>query len=116
MLVIGPGVVGSVVVVVLMEVMGRVGRSSLLLTESLSMKSLFEPPCAIVSQVVSIVRSFLSLLILVDCKYALMTSSHFLAGLPCFLYLFCLVDIAGFQLEMSIVQRSSWCLAIIFAC
>ena len=30
--------------------------------------------------------------------------------------LFCLVDIAGLQLETSLVQRSSWCLAIILGC
>ena len=42
---------------------------------------------------------------------------HLLAGLPCFRYLlFCLVHTAGFQFETSLVQRSSSCLAIIFAC
>ena len=33
-----------------------------------------------------------------------MSSSHLLAGLPCFRYNFCLVDIAGVHLEMSLVQ------------
>ena len=68
------------------------------------------------SQVVSLGRSLLSLLVLVGCRYALMSSSHLLAGLPCFRYPFCLVDIAGFQLEISCVQFPSWCLASILAC
>ena len=84
-------VVGWVVVVVVMVVKGRVGCSSLLLTKSLSMDSHFEPSCAVVSRVG-------------------------VGGLLCFQYTLCLVDTAGFQLEMSCVQRPSWCLAIILAC
>ena len=36
-----------------------------------------------------------------------------LSSLPCFRYSFCLVDIAGFQSEISFVQRPSLCLTII---
>ena len=46
----------------------------------------------------------------------LKSSSHFLAGLPYFRYPFCFVDIAGIQYETGLVQRSSWRVAIIFAC
>ena len=41
------------------------------------------------------------------------SSSHLLAALPCFRYPFCLVDTAGFNLEMRFVMRPS--LAIILA-
>ena len=85
-------------------------------TKSLSIEFHFEPSCAVVSQVASFVRSLLSLNTLVGCIYDLMSSSHLLAGLPCFPYPFCLVHIAAFQLNMSFVQRPSWCLAIILAC
>ena len=53
-------VVGSgVVVVVVMAFVGRVGCLSLLLAKSLSIESHFEPSRAVVSQVVSLVRSLL---------------------------------------------------------
>ena len=70
-------------------------------TKSLSIEFHFEPSCAVVSQVASFVRSLLSLNTLVGCIYDLMSSSHLLAGLPCFPYPFCLVHIAAFQLNMS---------------
>ena len=53
----------------------------------LSMEPHFEPSCAVVSQVVSFVRSLFSLLC---CRCVLMSSSHLLADLPCFRYPFCL--------------------------
>ena len=49
--------VGWIVVVVVMGVLGRVGCVSLLLVKSLSIASHFEPSSAVVSQVVSLVRS-----------------------------------------------------------
>ena len=49
--------VGWIVVVVVMGVVGRVGCVSLLLVKSLSIASHFEPSSAVVSQVVSLVRS-----------------------------------------------------------
>ena len=55
--VVCPSVVGSVVVVVAMEAVGRTRCVSLLVTQSPSMESLFEPSCVVVSQVVSFVRS-----------------------------------------------------------
>ena len=79
--------------------------------KSLSMKSHFEPSCAVVSQVVSFVTSLSSLRDLVDCGCKLMSSSHFLAGLPCFRYPFCLVEIAwltvGDQFCPSVL-RGAW--------
>ena len=81
----------------------RVGCLSLLHAKSLPMESHLE----------SLVRSLLSLFV---CRYALMSSSHLLASLPCFRYPFCLVDIAGLQMEVSFVQRPVWYLAIIIAC
>ena len=42
-----------------------------------------------------------------------MSSSHLLAGLPCFRYSLCLVGVVGFQLVTSFVQRPSLCLGII---
>ena len=75
-------VVGWVVAVVVMEVVGRVGCLSLLFTKSLSVESHFEPSGAVVSQVVSLVRTLLSLLILAGGEYALMSSSHLLARFP----------------------------------
>ena len=66
-------VVGWVVVVV-----GRVVCLSLLLTKSLSLESHLEPSCGVVSQVVSLVRSLLSLLVLVGCRYALTSSFPYL--------------------------------------
>ena len=39
----------------------------------------------------------------------LRSSSHLLASLACSGCPFCLVDVAGFQLETSLAQRSSWC-------
>ena len=109
-------VVGWVVVVVVVEVAGRAGCSSLLFMKSLSVASHFELSSAVVSQVMSLVRSLLVLLVLSGCKEVLRSSSHLLAGLSCLRYHFCLVDIAGFQMETSLVQRSSRCLAIILAC
>ena len=93
-----------------------VGCLTLLFKKPLPMESHFEPSCAMASQVVPLVRSLLSRLILFGCCYALILSSHVLAGIPCFGCPFCLLDIAGFQLEISFVQRPSWCLAIILAC
>ena len=63
-----PSVVGLVVVVMLMGVVGRIGCLSLLLSISLSMDSHFKQSCAVVSQVMSLVRSLLSLLALSGCK------------------------------------------------
>ena len=57
-------VVGWVVVVVLVEVVGRAGCLSLLFMKSLSMASHFEVSSAVVSQVMSLVGSLLSLLVL----------------------------------------------------
>ena len=51
--------------------------------ESLSVASNFELSSAVVGQVMSLVRSSLSLLALSGCKYMLRSSSHLLAGLPC---------------------------------
>ena len=62
----------------------------------------------------SLVRSLLSQRTLVSCKYELMSSSHLLAGLPCFRCPFRYV--AQFQLAMSFAQRHAWCLAVIRAC
>ena len=56
--------------------MGRAGCLSLLLLKSLSMASHFELSSAVVSQVVSLVRSLLSLLDLSGCKYMLRSSTH----------------------------------------
>ena len=80
------------------------------------MGSHVKPSTAVVSLVVSFVSSLLSLLALVGSRYALKSSSHLLISLPCSRYPVCVVDVAGFQLEMSFVQRPSWCLAIIRAC
>ena len=96
--------------------MGRIGCLSLLLTNTVFHGVPLEPSCAVASQIASFVRSLLSLKTLVGCKYALMSSSHLVAGLHCFRYPFCLVDIAGFQLEMNVAWRSSWRLATILAC
>ena len=87
-------VVCWVVEVVVMGVVGRVLCSSLLL---------IKPACAVVSQVESLVRSLLSLLVVVGCWYALRSSSHLLAGLPCFRYRFCLADVAGFSFSGSLL-------------
>ena len=56
-----PAAVGLVVVVVTIGVVGLVIFLSQLLTKSLTMESNFKPSCAAVSQVVSFVRSLLSL-------------------------------------------------------
>ena len=87
MCVVCPSVVGLVVVVV-MGVVGRISCLILLLRKSLYMESHSEASCAAVSHVVSF-------------------------GV---LYPFCLVDIAGFLLDFSFVQRPSRCWAIILAC
>ena len=94
-------------VVVLMRVVSSLGCLSLRLTKSLTME---------VSQVMWFVKSLFCLLVLVGCKNVLMSSSHLFAGLPCFRYPFCLVEIAGFHLETRFVQRPPWCLPIILAC
>ena len=57
-----------------MGVVGRVGCLSLLFTKSLSIESHFEPSGAVVSQVVSLVTSLFSLLILFGCRYVLMSA------------------------------------------
>ena len=44
-----------------------------------------------------------------------MPASYLFAGRFCFRYPFCLIDIAGLHFEMSFVQGSAWCLAIILA-
>ena len=92
------------------------GRVKCWLLEPAACKIAFHgvPFRSVVSQVVSFARSLLSLLVLVGCRCALMSSSHLLACLPCFRYPFCLVDIAEFHLEISLVQPS-WCLAIFLA-
>ena len=74
--------------------------------KSLSTASHFNLSLAMVSQVVSLVRSLLSLLDLSRCKWVLMSPSHRFASFPCFQDPLCLVDIAGFQLETTLVQRS----------
>ena len=61
-------VVGWVVVVVVIGVVGRPGCLSLLLMKSLPMASPHELSSAVVSRVVSLVRSLFSLLDLSDCK------------------------------------------------
>ena len=63
----------------------------------------------------SFVRSFLSLRALVCSWSKLMSSSTLMAGLPSFRHPFCMVDFAGFHLEMSFAHRPSWCSAIILA-
>ena len=97
-------VVGWVVVVVVMEVAGRVGCLSLL-AKVVFHESHVKPSCAAVSQLVSLVRSLLSRWTLVGCNYELMSPSHLLASCPCFWYTFCLVDIAIFQLDRSSVSH-----------
>ena len=110
-------VVGWVVVVVVVGVASRFDCLSLF-PKSISLESYFEPSCAVVSQVVSLVSSLMSLLILVGCTCELMSSAHLLGSLPCFGYRFGLVNIAGFQLEISFAQHTSpsRCLTIIVAC
>lgn len=61
-------VVSWVVVVVVIGVVGRAGCLSPLLAKSHSMEFRFELSCAVVSEVVSLVRSVLSLLDLAGCK------------------------------------------------
>ena len=63
MLVVWLCVGGWVVVVLVIGVVGRVGCLSLLLMKSLSIASHFEPSCAVVSQVASLLRSLLSLFV-----------------------------------------------------
>ena len=93
--------------------LSRVGCLGLLKTTSRSFESHFEPDCAVVSQVVSRVRSLLSRSVLVGCTRALM-SSHLL---PVFLASGTLSAwLVSLQLETSFVQCSSWCLAIVSAC
>ena len=89
--------VGWVVVVVVIGVVGRVGCLHLLLMKLLSIGSHFELSSAVVSQLMSLVRSLLFLLVLSGCKQMSSSSRHLLAGLPCLRCHFCLVDIAGFQ-------------------
>ena len=72
--------------------------------KSLSIGTHFEPFCAVVSRVMSHLSSLWDLS---GCRYASRSSSHLLAGIPCFRYPSCLVDVAGLQLETSLVQRSS---------
>ena len=100
--------VGLVVVVVEMAVVGSIGCLSLLLTKTGFHGVPLEPSCAVARQVASFVRSLLSLRLLAGGKYALMSSSHLVAGLVllCMRYPFCLVDIAGFQLEMKFAWAS----------
>ena len=64
-------VVGWVVVVVVIGVVGRAGCLSLLLMKSLSIASHFELSSAVVNQVMSLVRSLLSRLVLSGCKWML---------------------------------------------
>ena len=109
-------VISSIGSVVAARVMGRIGCLSLLLTVSLSMESHFKPSCATVSQVVSFVRSLLSLSTSLGCRWVLTSPSLLFAGHPRLWYPVCLTDIAGLHFEMRHVQRSSWCLAIILAC
>ena len=61
-------VVGWVVVVVVIGVVGHPGCLGLLLMTSLSIASHFELSSAVVSQVVSLVKSLLSLLVLSGCR------------------------------------------------
>ena len=61
-------VVGWVVVVVVIGVVGRAGCLILLLMKSLSLASHFDLSFAVVSKVVSLVRSLLSLLDLFGCR------------------------------------------------
>ena len=61
-------VVGWVVVVVLVEVVGRAGCLTLLFLTSVLIASHFESFSAVVSQVMSLVRSLLSLLVLPGCN------------------------------------------------
>ena len=95
---------------------GRVVCLSLLLMKSLSMVLHSEPCCAVVSQVFSLGKSWLLLLVLVGCTYALRSSSHLFAGPPSFRCPFCLIDTTRFSLAIDFVERSSWCWAINLAC
>ena len=61
-------VLGWIVVVVVMGVVGRAGCLSLLLVKSLSVASHFELSSALVNQVMSLVRSLLSLMFQSGCK------------------------------------------------
>ena len=81
--------VGWAVIVVVIWVVGRAGCLSLVLMKLLSTASHFELSSAVVGQVMSLVRSLLSLLVLSGCKWMLKSSSHLLAALPCFQYPFC---------------------------
>ena len=99
--------VGWVVVVVVVRVTGRVGCWSLLFVKSLSTEPHFKPACPVVSQVVSLVRSLSSLWVVVGRRYALRSSSHLLAGFPCYRYPLRSGDIAGFQLEISLPLKST---------
>ena len=83
-------VVGWVVVVVKLGVVVRAGCWRLLFVKSLSIASHFELSSAVVSKVMSLVRSLSSLLDLSGCTQS---SSHLLAGLPCFRCPFCLVGV-----------------------
>ena len=56
--------------------------------KSLSTASHFELFSAVASQIISIVRSLSSLLLLSDCEWVLRSSPHLLVGLPCLLRLF----------------------------
>ena len=58
-----------VVVVMLVEVVGRAGCISLLIMKSLSVAAHFELSSAVVGHVMSLVRSLLSLLVLSGCKW-----------------------------------------------
>ena len=103
-----PVAVGVVGVAVTYGVVITIGCLSLLLTRVASKESHFKPSRAAVNQVVWFVRSLWPQWTLVGCRYALMSSSHIAAGLLCFRFPLCLVDIYGFHLKMSFVQRTSW--------
>ena len=100
-------VVGSVVVVVVME-----GRGSCCLLQSAAYKVAFS---GVLFEAIlclgapgRVAREVVVVSVGSGCRYALMSSSHHLAGLPCFRCHLVLVDLAGPQLV--------WCLAVILAC
>ena len=78
---------------------------ALLLIKSLFMESHCKPSCAVVSQVVSLVKSMLSEVVFPSLGWPSLFPVSFLLGWHRWI-----------QLEIRSVQRSSWCSAIILSC